>query len=107
MTPSDLRMLLAFNSYQESRRLRLQTWIFKNFTALRAKIPNAFAEETVTCLQGCHDRESLEKIKSFFATTPKEDSAVGRGVSKMAESADNTIRTRERSQASFDAAVQK
>lgn len=107
VTPSDLRELLAFNGYQEPRRLRLQNWIFKNYAALRAKMPNAFAEETVTCLKDCHDRESLEKVKSFFATTSKADDAVRRGVSKMAESADNLIRTRERGQASFDAVVTK
>lgn len=107
VTSSDLRMLLTFNGYQESRRLRLQNWIFKNYTALRAKIPSAYAEETVLCLQGCHDRESLDKIQQFFSTTPKDDRAVQRAVSKMAETADNTIRTRERSQASFDAAIQK
>jgi alanyl aminopeptidase len=105
VTPSDLRMLLAFNGYQESRRRRLQDWILKNFTALRAKMPNAYAEETVTCLQDCHDRESLQKIQSFFSKTIKDDRAVQRGLSKMAESADKTIRTRERSQAAFDAAI--
>jgi alanyl aminopeptidase len=105
ITPSDLRMLLAFNAMEEPRRLRLQNWILKNYAALRAKIPNAFAEETVTCLKDCHDRESLEKIQAFFATTSKADVAVQRGLSKMAESADNLIRTRERGQASFDSAL--
>ncbi|MBS2037967.1 M1 family metallopeptidase [bacterium] len=105
VTPSDLRMLITFNGYQESRRMRLQNWILKNYSGLRAKIPNAFAEEIVTCLSSCHDRESLEKIKSFFATTPKDDVAVQRAVDKMAESAENTIRNRERGQASFDAVL--
>ena len=105
VTPSDLRTLITFNGYQESRRLRLQNWIFKNYPALRAKIPNAFAEEIVTCLKDCHDREVLEKIQNFFASTSKADTAVQRAVSKMAESADNLIRTRERGQASFDAVV--
>lgn len=105
VTPSDLRMLLAFNSIEEPRRLRLQNWILNNYTKLRAKIPNAFAEETVTCLKDCRDRESLEKIQAFFATTSKADGAVQRGLSKMAESAENLLRTRERGQMSFDSTV--
>jgi len=107
ITPSDLRMLLSFNAKEEPRRLRLQNWILKNYAALRAKIPNAFAEETVTCLKDCRDRGSLEKIQSFFATTSQADVAVQRGLSKMAESAENLIRTRERGQTSFDSALQE
>ena len=105
ITSSDLRMLLAFNAVGETRRLRLQNWIFKNYSALRGKIPNAFAEETVTCLKDCHDRQSLDKIQNFFAKASKADGAVQRGVSKMAESAVNLIRVRERGQPSFDAVV--
>lgn len=106
ITPSDLRLLLAFNALEEPRRLRLQNWILKNYAALRAKIANAFAEEIVTCLKDCRDRESLEKILAFFATTSTDDVAVQRGVSKMSESADNLIRIRERGQGSFDSALQ-
>ncbi|MFN8610456.1 MAG: M1 family aminopeptidase [Vulcanimicrobiota bacterium] len=106
VTPSDLRMLLAFNSQRgEARRLRLQNWIFKNYVALRAKMPNAYAEEIVTCLQNCHDQDSLNKMQTFFAQACKGDEATLRGLSKMSENATNLIRMVERGQPSFDAAL--
>lgn len=105
VTPSDLRMLITFNGDGESRRLRLQDWMFKHYEALRSKMPNAFAEELVLCLQACPSGEALAQVQSFFARAAQGDEAVQRGLAKMAESASNLIRIREQGQASFDAAL--
>ncbi len=105
VTPSDLRMLIAFNGYGESRRLCLQNWIFKHYEALRGKMPDAFAEEIVMCLKDCPNREVLAEVQSFFARVSQGDDAVKRGLAKMEESASNLIRIREQGQASFDASL--
>ena len=104
VTPSDLRYLVSLNGrIREARTRRLQAWLEENYSALRARMPDAFVAYIPLSLSGTRDQEKLEEIVAFFSEQDDPNGAIQRALAKLQESVRDTIAARRRGQQSFDA----
>lgn len=99
---SELQTLLFLNASGESRRQRLQDWLFGHYAAVRAKLPGAFLGDTVNCLATAHDKEQLQKLVSFFSQRPDPEGALKVALAQLQESVQASISKREKGQQAFD-----
>lgn len=104
---SELQTLLYLFSSGESRRQRLQDWLFSHYSAVRSRLPAAFLGDTVSCLAGAHDPEQLQKIVAFFSQQPDPDGAIKGALEQLQETVKAAISKREKGQQAFDACLRQ
>ncbi len=104
---SELQTMLFLNASGESRRQRLQDWLFSHYPAVRARLPGAFLGDTVNCLATAHDKEQLQKLVSFFSQQPDPDGALKAALAQLQETVQASISKREKGQQGFDSYLRK
>lgn len=103
VTPSDLGYLLGSNGrIREARRRRFQEWLFENYPALRARMPDAFVAYIPLSLSGARNQDQLDLIVQFFSRQEDPNGAIARALTKLQESVRDTIAAQRRGQESFD-----
>ena len=102
ITASDVRHLLVLNAQGESRRQRLQQWVFNNYDALSAKVPPFVVPSVLLYLGGACDTAQLAQLQEFFGKESNRSDGLDRSVAKVTEQINDCINLRQREQKSVD-----
>ena len=104
---SDFKRIISRYGVPEARRKRLQKWVFENYDAIVAKIPDAAVPFLPLWMGNTCEQEQLKKLQDFFSPKATNSEAIARTVEQMTEGVKDCINLQQREQKSFDAYLKR